>query len=83
MVDNNGNVVGVIVSRLRARGDDLPQNVNYAVKSSTVMNFLKTMPEVFKKLKNARQRSGSQTTIEANSKAYQSVKKSTVMIIVR
>lgn len=83
LVDNNGNVVGVIVSRLRARGDDLPQNVNYAVKSSTVMNFLKTMPVVFKKLKNARQRSGSQTTIEANSKAYQSVKKSTVMIVVR
>ncbi len=83
LVDHNGNVVGVIVSRLKARGDDLPQNVNYAVKSSTAMNFLRTLPGVFKKLKEQRQRKRSQTIAEANSEAYENAKKATVMIIIR
>jgi S1-C subfamily serine protease len=56
LVDENGNVVGVVTARL----DDvatyeisgaLPQNVNYAVKASLVYNFLKATPDLFGKLK--------------------------------
>jgi S1-C subfamily serine protease len=56
LVDENGNVVGVVTARL----DDvaiyqisgaLPQNVNYAVKASLVYNFLKAMPDLSGKLK--------------------------------
>lgn len=56
LVDESGNAVGVVTSRL----DDvatyeisgaLPQNVNYAVKSSVVYDFLNRIPELSGKLK--------------------------------
>ena len=45
LVDRSGNVVGVIVSKLDTLKvasviDDVPQNVNFAIKASVVMNFL-------------------------------------------
>lgn len=45
VVDQNGNVVGVVVSKLdaikiAAAIDDLPQNVNFAIKTSVLVNFL-------------------------------------------
>jgi len=55
-VDENGNVVGVIASRLDDAktweiSGSLPQNVNYAVKGSLVRNFLNTVPELSGRLK--------------------------------
>ncbi len=56
LVDERGNVVGVVTSRL----DDvatyetsgaLPQNVNYAVKGGLVYKFLTKVPELSGKLK--------------------------------
>ena len=56
LVDENGNVVGVIASRLDDAktweiSGSLPQNVNYAVKGSLVRNFLNTVPELSGRLK--------------------------------
>jgi S1-C subfamily serine protease len=45
VMDQNGNVVGVVVSKLNAlaiagKADDLAQNVNFAIKTTVLMNFL-------------------------------------------
>lgn len=49
LMDQSGNIVGVIVSKLNVlsvaqnyTGGDLPQNVNFAIKSSIAQNFLDT-----------------------------------------
>ena len=56
LVDEHGNVVGVVAAKLDvvaavATSGALPENVNYAVKSSFLLGFLESMPEVAAKLK--------------------------------
>jgi S1-C subfamily serine protease len=56
LVDERGNVVGVVSAKLSARAalatsGALPENVNYAVKSSFLLGFLESVPEVSAKLK--------------------------------
>ncbi len=56
LVDEHGNVVGVVSAKLNARAalstsGALPENVNYAVKSSYLLSFLESVPEVSAKLK--------------------------------
>ncbi len=59
LVDERGNVVGVVAARLddavayEASGA-LPQNVNYAVKGVAISKFLQGLPELREKLKPAR-----------------------------
>src|SRR5439155_17880452 len=59
LVDLSGNVVGMVTSRLadaatlQASGS-LPQNVNYALKSSCIVAFLETLAEPSAKLKEPR-----------------------------
>ncbi len=59
LVDLSGNVVGMVTSRLadvatfKATGS-LPQNVNYALKSSFIVAFLETLAEPSAKLKEPR-----------------------------
>jgi hypothetical protein len=55
-VNENGNAVGVVSAKLDERAaleasGSLPQNVNYAVKSSVLLNFLYSVPEAWKKMK--------------------------------
>ena len=55
-VDERGNVVGVVAAKLNvaaalAISGALPENVNYAVKSSFLLSFLESVPEVAAKLK--------------------------------
>ena len=56
LVDARGNVIGIVTLRLddvktlKLTGS-LPQNVNYAVKSSFISAFLETLPDVAAKLK--------------------------------
>ena len=59
LVDERGNVVGVVSAKLSARAalassGALPENVNYAVKSSYLLSFLESVPEVAAKLKEPR-----------------------------
>ncbi|MGB6175087.1 MAG: serine protease [Methylocella sp.] len=47
LLDQNGNLVGIVTAKLNAlkiaeASGDLPQNVNFALKASTVANFLDT-----------------------------------------
>jgi serine protease Do len=47
VMDQNGNILGVLVSKLNALRiakvtDDIPQNVNFAIKSSIATNFLES-----------------------------------------
>ena len=56
LVDEHGNVVGVVSAKLNvaaalATSGALPENVNYAVKSSLLLSFLESVPEVAVKLK--------------------------------
>ncbi len=63
LVDERGNVIGVVVGKLSqqaalATSGQLAENVNYAVKSSFLLSFLESLPEVAAKLKepNLRER---------------------------
>ena len=56
LVDERGNVVGIVAAKLSARAaldatGALPENVNYAVKSSFILGFLESVPDVSAKLK--------------------------------
>jgi TPR repeat protein len=57
LVDERGNVVGIVSAKLSARAalaesGSLPENVNYAVKSSFLLGFLESVPDVSAKLKS-------------------------------
>jgi hypothetical protein len=57
LVDEPGNVVGVVSGKLSARATlftsgTLPENLNYAVKSSFLLSFLESVPDVTAKLKD-------------------------------
>jgi TPR repeat protein len=56
LVDEHGNVVGIVAAKLDAAtalasSGALPENVNYAVKSSFLLSFLESVPAVSAKLK--------------------------------
>ncbi|MGA3283972.1 MAG: tetratricopeptide repeat-containing serine protease family protein [Verrucomicrobiota bacterium] len=56
LVDERGNVVGIVSAKLDAAAalassGALPENVNYAVKSSFLLSFLESVPDVANKLK--------------------------------
>ena len=58
LVDDRGNVVGVVAAKLDAAtalaaSGALPENVNYAIKSSFLLSFLESVPEVSAKMKEA------------------------------
>jgi S1-C subfamily serine protease len=59
LVDERGNVVGIVSAKLSAStalqtSGESPENVNYAVKSSFLLSFLESVPEVSVKLKEPR-----------------------------
>ncbi len=56
LVDDRGNVIGVIMAELSQKAAlattaTLAENVNYAVKSSYLLSFLESVPEFAAKLK--------------------------------
>ncbi len=56
LVDEHGNVIGVVVAKLSQKAaiattGTLAENVSYAVKSSYLLSFLESVPEVADKLK--------------------------------
>jgi S1-C subfamily serine protease len=56
MVDEHGNVVGIVSAKLSSFAammvtGETPEDVNYAVKSSLLLNLLKTVPDISNKLK--------------------------------
>jgi S1-C subfamily serine protease len=56
LLDERGNVIGIVSAKLDAgaalaASGALPENVNYAVKSSLLLSFLESAPDVDAKLK--------------------------------
>lgn len=56
LVDELGNVVGIVSAKLSAAAalytsGEVPENVNYAVKSSFLLGFLESVPKISAKLK--------------------------------
>ena len=55
-MEAHGNVVAIVSAKLNAKAalessGALPENVNYAVKSSFLLGFLESVPDVANKLK--------------------------------
>jgi len=76
LVDERGNVIGVVVAKLSqqatlATSGQLAENVNYAVKSSFLLSFLEALPAATAKLKepNSRERKFEEVVKEAQEAA--------------
>ena len=81
LVDEQGNVVGVVSAKLNAQTalvatGALPENVNYAVKSSFLLGFLESTPDVSSKLKELH------SDVRAFEAIVQSTKQATVLVLV-
>ena len=79
LLDNSGNIIGVIVAMIDAKTafnitGSLPQNVNYAVKSTYAQAIIDTMPEVAAKLLSPSRNSSFDAAVDR-------VKKSVVMVL--
>ena len=84
LVDEYGNVVGVVVQQLNAlkllkETGRIPQNVNYAVKSSFANSFLQSLPKVVNKLKDP----NPHTKPRKRSDVIKEVQAATRLILVR
>ncbi|MGO8930472.1 MAG: trypsin-like peptidase domain-containing protein [Limisphaerales bacterium] len=81
LVDERGNAVGVVAAKLSAQAalatsGALPENVNYAVKSTLLLSFLESVPEVAAKLKEPR------TKDRKFEDVVQSAEKAAVLVLV-
>ena len=81
LVDERGNVVGVVSAKLNAAAalsasGALPENVNYAVKSGYLLSFLESVPDVAAKLKEA---NGKEIKFE---EVVEQAKQSAVLVLV-
>lgn len=84
LVNNNGAVVGVVVSRLKASyvaetKGTLPQNVNYAIKKKHVLDFLSQVPKCAKEIKTSNVPPSGKS---AEASTIDLVQKSCAMVIV-
>ena len=80
-MDERGTVIGVVVAKLSQRAalatsGALAENVNYAVKSSDLLSFLESVPEVAAKLKEAH------TKDRKFEDVVKSVEQATVLVLV-
>jgi S1-C subfamily serine protease len=81
LVDEHGNVIGIVSAKLNAQAalaasGQLPENVNYAVKSSFLLSFLESVPEVSAKLKTPN------TSGEQFSDVVKSAQQAAVLVLV-
>ena len=79
LLDDNGNILGVIVAQLNAKttfkiSGSLPQNVNYAIKSIYAQAMLDTLPGISDKLLSPSKKQSFENAVNR-------LKKSTVMVL--
>ena len=84
LVDERGKVVGIVSAKLDASAalaasGALPENVNYAVKSSLLLSFLESVPEVSAKLKAPK---SSQTAIPKFEDVVKDAEQAAVLVLV-
>ena len=82
LVDEYGNVVGVVTAKLSTKAalntaGTLPENVNYAVKGTFVMGFLESVPEVAQEMLDPKPRRSREFT-----DVVSEAEKASVMILV-
>jgi TPR repeat protein len=82
LMDEHGNVVGVVSAKLNAVAalvisGSLPENANYAIKSSFLLSFLESVPDVANKLKDP------STADRKFEDAVKSAQEATVMVLVK
>jgi S1-C subfamily serine protease len=82
LVDEHGNVVGIVSAKLDAAAalaasGSLPENVNYAIKSSFLLSFLESVPDVANKLKDP------STADRKFEDIVKSAQEATVMVLVK
>ena len=82
LVDEYGNVVGIVTAKLRTKAalntaGALPENVNYAVKGTFVMGFLESVPEVAQEMLDPKPRRSREFT-----DVVSEAEKASVMILV-
>ena len=82
LVNSKGAVVGVVSAKLDMKAmlqqsNQLPENVNYAVKSTLLVELLKKLPEVSAKLLKPNQK------LEKPDEVVQRVEQSSVLILVK
>jgi S1-C subfamily serine protease len=81
LVDERGNVIGVVAAKLNAAtalatSGALPENVNYAVRSSFLLGFLESVPEASAKLKEVNMKDRKLEDV------IDSTEKATVMVLI-
>ena len=81
LVDERGNVIGIVSAKLDASvalaaSGALPENVNYAVKSSLLLSFLESVPDVANKLKEPN------TKAESFEEVVKSAQNAAVLVLV-
>jgi S1-C subfamily serine protease len=90
LVEERGNVVGVVSAKVLAHGHHaaaalsasgaLPENVNYAVKSSYLLSFLESVPKVSAKvLADGHQANGKEIKFE---EVVEKAKQAAVLVLV-
>lgn len=84
VVNNNGELVGVVVARLRDQyvaetKGTLPQNVNYAIKKKHVIDFISQVPNCLRGIKSSNLPAAGSSASPAT---VDSVLKSCAMVIV-
>lgn len=84
LVNNQGELVGVVVATLKAglvaeKKGVLPQNVNYAIKKKHVIDFLSQVPECLRSIQTSNQPS---TGKSASPETIKAVQNSCAMVIV-
>ena len=84
LVDACGNVVGIVAAKLDASAalaatGALPENVNYAVKSSLLLSFLESVPDVAAKLKEPK---SLQTAIPPFEDVVKAAQEAAVLVLV-
>jgi TPR repeat protein len=81
LVNERGNVVGIVSAKLDASAalaasGALPENVNYAVKSSFILSFLESVPKVLANLKEPNTSDGKLSDV------IKSAESATVLVLV-
>ncbi|MGH7951560.1 MAG: hypothetical protein ACREFE_06535 [Limisphaerales bacterium] len=81
LVDARGNVIGIVSAKLDAAtalaaSGALPEDVNYAIKSSFLLSFLESVPAVDAELKKPN------VADEKFSEAVKSAQQATVLVLV-
>jgi TPR repeat protein len=81
LVEEHGNVIGIVSAKLSASATlsatgELPENVNYAIKSSFLLGFLESVPEVASSLKEPNAANMQSPEV------VEKVKRATVIVVV-